>query len=286
MSRTPVLLLVLAASMLPACARRPAAREYDLRGQVLAVHPERNEIVIRHEDIKGLMPAMTMPFTVKDPQVLTGRVPGDLVKAKLVVTDDNAFLSVIQKLGSAPVPEWPAATAGAVDLLEPGDAVPDVSLTDEQGRAVRFSSLHDTTVVVTFIYTRCPFPNFCPLMDRNFGAIQQAIQKDSRLRSRVRLFSISFDPAFDTPAVLKKHAAEAGADPAIWSFLTGDQAGIDAFAGRFGLSVQRDPKDASNVIHNLRTAIVDGRGRLVKYFGGNDWTPDQVVSALGFVAAS
>ncbi len=272
--------------MLPACARRPPAREYDLRGQVLAVHPDRNEILVRHEDIKGFMPAMTMPFTVKDRQLLAGRAPGDLIKARLVVTDDNAYLSSIDKLGTAPVSEWPAATAGAVDLLQPGDPVPDVKLLDEQGRPVTVSSLRGSAFVVTFVYTRCPLPSFCPLMDRNFAAIQEAVRKDSRLRSRVRLVSISFDQAFDTPAVLKKHAAAAGADPAIWSFLTGDQAAIDAFAGRFGLSVIRDPKDPSNVVHNLRTAVVDGRGKLVKYFGGNDWTPDQVLAALSFVAAS
>ena len=93
-------------------------------------------------------------------------------------------------------------------------------------------------MVVTFIYTRCPLPTFCPLMDRHFATIQTAIKGDPALKN-VRLVSVSFDPATDTPPVLKKHAAELNADPARWTFLTGDRDDIDRFAARFGVSVAR-----------------------------------------------
>ncbi len=267
-----------------ACTRRPPAREFQLRGQVLAVNPDRGEITIRHENIEGFMPAMTMPFTVRDKPLLEGRVPGDLVTARLVVTDDNAYLDELRKVGYQALPARPVVSAAPDAILDPGQPVPDVRLVDQDGRGLELSSLRGTTLVVTFIYTRCPLPNFCPLMDRHFAAIQEAIRKDPGLNGRVRLLSISFDPAFDTPDVLKKHAAQAGADPAIWSFLSGEQAAVDAFAGRFGLSVIRDASAPGNITHNLRTAVIDRQGRVVRYFGGNDWTPDQVVAALDFVA--
>jgi protein SCO1/2 len=290
MKRLPAALIASAAFALlvseTACSRQPAPRQFTLHGQVLAVRPERREIIIKHDDIKGFMPAMTMPFTVKDKKWLDGRAPGDVVDATLVVQDAGAYLSRIEKVGSAPISTATAVVPGAVELVEPGQPVPDISLVDQDGRPIQLGALRGLALVITFVYTRCPMPNFCPLMDKNFAAIQQAVKDDARLRGRVRLLSISFDPAHDTPQVLKQHAAGVGADSTVWSYLTGDQQAIDRFASRFGLSVVRDANDPSNIVHNLRTAVVDREGKLVKVFGGSDWTPDQVVSALAWVAAS
>jgi protein SCO1 len=126
-------------------------------------------------------------------------------------------------------------------------------------------------------------PTFCPLMDRNFAAIQTKLKEDPSLasaRKGVQLVSISFDPITDTPPVLKKHAATLGADPKTWTFLTGDRDEVDKFAGRFGVSVARVTADARDITHNLRTAIIDPSGRLVKVYTGNEWTPDQLLADL------
>jgi protein SCO1/2 len=116
-------------------------------------------------------------------------------------------------------------------------------------------------------------------MDRHFASIQQTIKSDSSLKT-VHLLSVSFDPLTDTPRVLKKHARELMADPARWTFLTGDRDDIDQFAARFGVSVTRAQDDARNITHTLRTAVIDANGKLVKVYIGNEWTPAQVVADL------
>src|SRR5207253_1310472 len=134
-------------------------------------------------------------------------------------------------------------------------------------------------VVITFMYTRCPLPTFCPLMDQHFATIQRTLESDRSLAT-IHLVSISFDPIADTPAVLKKHARKLEADPRRWSFLTGDRDDIDRFAARFGVSIARAMDDPLNITHNLRTAIVDADGKLVKVYTGNEWRPDQIVADL------
>ncbi len=268
---------------LPACRREPPARQYEITGHVLAVKPDSTEITIRHDDIPGFMAAMTMPFKVKDPQVVKGRVPGDLVKGTLMVTDESSWLSRLEKTGWAPFPE----TAGAprVPLLEPGEAVPDETFIDQDGNAFRLSSLKGSVVIVTFIYTRCPLPDYCPLMDRRFASIQQAV-RDGRTARGVRLLSISFDPDRDTPAVLRAHAARLGADPALWTFATAPRDKVDTFGARLGLDVIRDANDPSDITHNLRTAVLDRQGRLATVLNGNGWSVEDALAALASVPAS
>jgi protein SCO1/2 len=142
------------------------------------------------------------------------------------------------------------------------------------------SEARGKAVALTFIYTRCPLPTFCPMMDRHFAAIQRAAAKDSALKGRIRLFSVTFDPAYDTPRVLAAHARSAGADPSIWTFLTGDRDEIDRFLARFGGTVERNPKDPIDIVHNLRTIVVDPKGRLVKIYTGADWSPEALGADL------
>jgi protein SCO1/2 len=257
---------------------RGEARQYEVRGQVIAVEPARQEILIRHDEVAGYMPAMTMPFKVRDARLLAGRAPGDLVRGTLVVTSTEGYLASLEKIGAAPIAsEATPSAASGFELLKPGAIVPDTSFVDELGRPRTLASWKGKALVLTFIYTRCPFPTFCPLMDRNFAAIQREIGKDPGLRGRVHLLSVSFDPAFDTPAVLRTHAAQFGANPEVWSFVTGDRDAIDRFARPLGVSVERE---GANITHNLRTAIVDPDGRLVTIYTGNEWTPDQVLADL------
>jgi protein SCO1/2 len=121
-------------------------------------------------------------------------------------------------------------------------------------------------------------PTFCPLMDRHFVAIQEKLAAEKR--SGVRLVSVSFDPIVDTPPVLKQHGKMLGADPKVWTFLTGDRDEIDRFASRFGVSVSRALNDPLDITHNLRTVIIDREGNLAKTYTGNGWTPDQLLTDL------
>jgi protein SCO1 len=272
------ILFALVAAM--AC-RKSDERRYTLQGQIVSIAPDRAEATIKHEDIKGLMPAMTMPYKVREARLLDGVAPGDLIEARLVIVPNDAYLTEVRKVGQAPVEKPPVdapATTSGFELLKPGERVPNTGFTDQDGRKRPFNSFEGQTLVVTFIYTRCPMPTFCPLMDRQFAAIQKKLKEDAALGRRVHLVSVSFDPLTDTPPVLKRHAQKLDADPAMWTFLTGDRDEIDRFASRFGVSVARALSDQRDITHNLRTAIVDPQGRLVKIYTGNEWGPDQVLA--------
>ena len=276
---TPLVFAVLL--LMASCNRTPEAPTYQLVGQVLAVRPETSEILVKHEDIKGFMPAMTMPYRVKDVALLKDRAAGDLITATLVVEPELAWLSAITKTGSAPLPEdapTKIPAAAGVQLLKPGDAVPGTPLLDQDDRRLALPNWRGSAIVVTFIYTRCPLPQFCPLLDRRFGEIQTMAAAEPALRGNVRLLSISFDPATDRAAVLRAHAAKAGADPAVWRFATAEEAIVDRLAATFGVNVIRE-KDGT-ITHNLRTAVVDAGGRLVSIHDSNAWSAASLVDEL------
>jgi len=259
-------------------------RTFTLQGQVLSVEPARKQLTVKHEEIKGFMPAMTMPYEVRDEKLLDGIAAGDLINATLVVVSNGAYLSAIKKVGEAPLEKPPAEAANppassGFELLKPGEAVPDSAFVDQNGQKRRFSAFKGSPVVMTFIYTKCPLPTFCPLMDRHFAALQTSLTSDPSLEA-VHLVTVSFDPVTDTPAVLKAHATRLKADPKRWTFLTGDRDEIDQFAARFGVSISRAMNDARDITHNLRTAIIGANGTLVKVYVGNDWSPDQVLADL------
>jgi protein SCO1/2 len=272
-----------AALVLAGCGRTETpAREYQLQGQILAVRPERSEVVIKHGDIKGFMPGMTMPFTVKDGALLQGKEAGDLVTATLVVGEVQAHLSTLVKTGHAAVET--AAPPPPPDIREPGEQLSDAKLVDQNGVATSLASYRGHRVALTFIYTRCPLPEFCPLMDRHFAAVQKTVSSTPAMAD-VRLVTVTIDPAFDTPAVLKAYAARRGADPKIWSFLTGEPADVNQFGSQLGVYVEHNPQSAIDITHNLRTAIIDPDGRLVKVHNGNSWTPTELVADLTAVPA-
>jgi len=266
------------ATLLAACSQQPPARQYELKGQILGIDSARNEVLIRHGAITGFMPAMTMPFPVKDAGLLSGKEPGDLVTATLVVTDLSAHLSSLTRTGHAPI-EAPPPTSEGPRVLVPGEPVADAPLVDQRGKPHPFSAFKGHRVAVTFIYTRCPLPEFCPLMDRHFAAIQQQLDSAQDMRD-VRLVSVTMDPEFDTPAVLSDHAERLKADPNVWTFLTGTPADVAAFAQQFGIFTERDLGTGANLTHNLRTAVVGVDGRLANVHSGNDWTPADLVADL------
>jgi protein SCO1/2 len=279
--RTRTIIALAAAIIGIACGGSDDTRSYQLTGQILVVKPETKEVLVKHDDIPGFMPAMTMPYTVADASILKDRAAGDLITATLMVAPDGAYLAAITKTGSAPLPEdarTDIPPAANVHLLKPGDTVPETTLTGQDGRPFSLKDFRTAAVAVTFIYTRCPLPQFCPLLDRRFAEAQKLIVANPALAERVRLLSISFDPAFDRSEVLRGHATKLGANPKLWVFATADAPVVDRLAAEFGVNVIRE-KDGT-ITHNLRTAIVDPAGRIVSILDNNAWTAADLVSAL------
>jgi protein SCO1/2 len=277
--------LLLSCVVAAGCARpAPPNREFPLTGEILAIRADRAEITVKHDEVKGFMPAMTMPFAVKDPALLDGLAAGDLISARLVLTDEESFLTAIRKTGVVP-PDARGRIQPAPEALAPGHAVPDIALTLDDGRTATLASLRGKAVLLTFVYTRCPLPDYCPRMDRSFKAIQTAVLADRAAAGRVQLLSLSFDPAYDTPARLAAHARQVGAVPSVWRYATAPQPEIDAFGALFGLSVVREGPEGANITHNLRTVLIGQDGTHVKSYNGGQWEPPEVVRDLLALAA-
>ena len=276
-----VVLLATLVAAAAACTKQEPTRQYTVVGQIIAVSPERKEVTIRHQDIKGFMPGMTMAFPVKDAALLEGREPGDLVTATLVIGDTTTHLSTLTRTGHAAVVAEPSTGPS----VREGELVADAAFVDESGTPRRLADLRGHRVALTFIYTRCPLPDYCPLMNRHFRTLQDAVQKRPDLAD-VRLLSVTLDPAYDTPPVLGQHAKLFKADPKIWSFLTGEPAALDTFAAQFGIYREADADDPSQITHSLRTAVIGADGRLVKNTAGNDWTPTELLAQLAATPAA
>lgn len=276
-----IIALTVAAGFVAACGRSDNARTYQLTGQILVVKHETNEVLVKHDDIPGFMPAMTMPYTVKDAALIKERVAGDLITATLVVAPEGAHLAAIGKTGAAPLPEDARTTipaAANVHLLQAGDPMPDTKLTDQDGASIALTDFKGSALAVTFIYTRCPLAQFCPLIDRRFAEVQKLVAGDPALAGKVRLVSISFDPQFDRAETLRAHARKLDADPAVWRFATAGEPAVDRLAAEFGVNVIRE-KDGT-ITHNLRTAIVTPTGRVTSIVDNNAWTAVELVAGL------
>ncbi|WP_246196228.1 copper-binding protein [Aquisphaera giovannonii] len=270
----------------------PGVQEYRLVGQVKAVDRGAKEVTIRHEEIPGFMGAMTMPFRVDDASALEDVQVGDEVEAKLRVEREAGQVKDYQLLDLAVTRPAPAASL-VLDLsggtpalrqapkrLQPGEVVPDFAMTGQDGRAFRLSDLRGKVVVLTFIYTRCPLPDFCPYMDRKFADLAAAIATSPRRAESVRLLSVSFDPEHDTPEVLARHARSRGATPPLWTFCVASHDQLAGVAGPLGL-VYGPGK--GEIIHNLCTAVIDPGGRLARLEVGtqsNRWSSADLLKTV------
>ncbi len=273
--------LVLLAAV--ACRKAPPIREFAVVGQIVAIDRTTNYVTLRHEDIKGFMPGMTMPFAVKDPALLDGRVPGDLVAATLQVQNTDAWISRLTRTGSAPLP---APADRPAPGLAPGDRVPDQAFVDQDDAPLTMAWTDGHVAAVTFIYTRCPLPDFCPAIDRRFVELQTSIKGASGSLADVRLLSVSIDPAFDRPVVLNAHAKKLGADPKVWRFVTAPPAEIAAFGRQFGLDVRQTGTAPADIEHNLRTVVLDRNRRIVETRTGSGWTAADLLETLRTVAGA
>jgi protein SCO1 len=284
MSRPSALLLILLAALAaPACKRdAPAAGpRYPLKGKVVEVDVANRKVTIAHEDIPGFMPAMTMPFVVleKDAALLREVGPGDEITATLVVPDSRYWLEdlVVVKKGT---PDPNATPASRALEPHPGDTVPDVALVDQDGRPLRLADYRGKAVALTFVFTRCPMPDFCPLMMKNFQAAHATLSNDAVLAARTHLLTISFDTKHDTPDVLRafgKPFQKTATPFAHWTLATGKEEAIRELGGALGLDYVEEDRSFT---HNLRTAVLDRDGKLRRLFGGNEWTPEELVAEL------
>lgn len=261
---------------------------FQVKGVVESVKAEAKTVRIRHDAIPGYMDAMTMPFEVRDTNELAGVNAGDSVTFRMFVTETDGWIDQIQKLNvdanAASIPaNAPIRIVRDVEPLDVGDLLPDYRFTNQVGQAVSLSQFRGQALALTFIFTRCPFPTFCPLMSNNFQKAQDALLANPNAPTNWHLLTISFDPEFDTPGQLKAYAARQHADPARWDFLTGTLVDITALSEQVGLQFWRDP--AGGINHNLRTVVVDARGRVQKIFIENKWTveelTDEIIKAAG-----
>lgn len=260
---------------------RPDARRFDIEGKVIAVNKAERQITLAHGEVKGFMDAMTMPFRVKEGWAFDAAAPGDLLRGTLVVDGAKAWIEGVNvtRTNTAAVSTAKATWAPA----EPGTPVPDVTLTDQDGKPLRLASWRGHTWVLTFSYTHCPLEEFCPLMMQRFAALEKATAKDPALGG-VRFMTVTLDPEHDSPARLREYGAKyaTGAGPAQpftrWSLVTSTPAQVKSLAGFLGLDYYTET--TGQVIHSLRTAIIDRDGKVAKVFESNTWKTDEVIEAL------
>jgi protein SCO1 len=287
----PALLLTLALHLSASfgCGRPEEVSEvkrYEMKGTIVSSDKNQRQVIVAHEAIPGLMDAMTMPFTLKDESAYDVMRPGAKIEATLAVSGERSWLENPIIAVAIPDATPPGATSA---LREPvvGEEVPDFSLVNQDGRRLSLGGYRGRALALTFIYTRCPLPDYCPLMSENFAAVNRELAADPALGSRARLLSVTVDPEYDTPKVLRSYGAAhtgefAGERFERWQFATGDGAEVRRLAEHFGLSYARD-KD--QIVHSLRTAVIGPDGRLHKLYRGGGWEPAELLADLRTLAA-
>jgi protein SCO1/2 len=267
-------------------------KNYTLKGEVRKVDREAGQVILKHEAVPGFMGAMTMPFHVENRESLDDLRPGDQVEGRLRVeleggeTKDYQLLDLTVTKPAAPAPLVLDLSGKAPRLrpqpkrLERGDPVSDFTMTGQDGKTFKLSDLRGDVVVLTFIYTRCPLPDFCPLMDRKFSDLAQSIGAFPERVRRIRLLSVSFDPDHDTPNVLREHARTRGAMPPLWSFAVASHEQLARIAAQLGLIYGPGKNE---IIHNLCTAVIDQDGKLARLEVGtqsNKWTSADLLKTV------
>ena len=256
---------------------------FQVKGVIQELQPEKKRAKIAHEEIPDYMEAMTMMFDVKDVKELAGLQPGDAVSFRMSVTDDDGWIDQVKKLAGprTPLPSEPPPMRRVreVEPLAVGDVVPEYSFTNLLGRGVRLSEFKGQAVAFTFIFTRCPFPTFCPRLSTSFLETQTKLKALPNAPTNWHLLSITIDPAYDTIEKLKPYAAQYKADPQRWDFVTGDLTDITALSEQFGLQFWRaNPNEPIN--HNVRTVVVDATGRVQWITPETDWKSDELVEQM------
>ncbi len=261
------------------CSHQPAAKRYELQGRVVAVDAANHELTIAHGDIPGFMEAMTMPYLVGSGNdwVFRAIAPGDQIHATLVVSDHAELQDISFTKGS----DTAGDGTSQLRIPQPGDDVPDFTLTNQSGETIHFKQFHGKPLLLTFIYTRCPFPDYCLRMSSNFAQVLQQLQKNPKAFADSQLLSISIDPEHDKPAALRSYGQRyvGRVDPNFqhWQFASGSTDEVRKAANFFGLAY--NTKDGQ-IVHGLRTVLIGKNGNVLKVYSGNAWKPDDVAAEI------
>ena len=263
----------------PSAGSAATERRFPLEGRVVAADPVAHTLTLDHHEIPGYMKAMTMSFDVRDEWVFKAVHPGDDVRATLVVGDDAHLEDVVITESRGPAD---LSSTSPAHLPQKGEIVPDLHFVNQDGRAIHLAQFRGQPLLITFIYSRCPLPDYCPRMSNNFAEVARTMRGASPgAYDRLQMLSITIDPEFDNARVLraygKGYATEA--DPGLkhWSFATGSPDQIRRAADFFGLSYDRQ---RGEILHNLRTTLLDADGKVVELYSGNKWTPADVAAQL------
>lgn len=256
---------------------------YAVEGRVAGFSDDPRTLIVEHEEIPGYMPAMTMPFTAARASELEGVRRGDAIGFRLYTREDSSWITEVERLPDSSVARHPAAATSlrytqSSDrrALQRGDEVPDFTLSqDQNGEPVRLSDYEGEALLLTFIYTRCPIPDYCPLMSKNFAQLQERIPPG--LEDQVELLSVSFDPEHDTPQVLRDYAQRYTDDLSNWTFATGTSQEVQRVVDLFGVFTEQQQ---GQIVHNLRTVLIGPEGRVRETWRGNDWEPRQVLEEV------
>ena len=273
----------------PAALPSPATNflVFQVKGVVQEVQLSNKVVVIKHEAVPGYMNGMTMPFEVRDTNELAGFGAGDPVTFRMHVNDTDGWIDQIRITG--PKVNTPPTTGSFrlvrdVEPLNLGDPLPEYHFTNQFGRPFSTADFKGQALAINFLFTRCPYPLFCPLTARNFTTTQEELLALANGPTNWHLLTISFDPEFDTPAVLRAFADRYQCNPDRWTFATGPQIDITAIGDQFGLLVLRDATGGFD--HNLRTVVIDASGRVQKVIVGNEWKPEELVAEMVKAAGS
>lgn len=268
-------LFAVACMLLGAVCAQAADRVFEVTG-VFKARLDDGRVIIDHEDIPDYMPAMTMAFTPADPAEVAGLRDGDAIQFRWRVFEGGSVADDFVVTGRA-APPAPVVRA-AVRRVREGDAVPAFNLVDENNRPFTQADLLGRNTVITFIFTRCPLPEFCPAMAANFAAIQDALIASNLPAESVRLLSVTLDPEFDTPEILTVYGNAIGANPALWNFATGPKAEAEALSRAFSVHTERN---GVLLDHTLCTALIGPDGRVRQIWRGNRWNAGEILAALG-----
>lgn len=291
-ARTSVSVSVPPSAPLPVPPLPPAVstnlQTFFVRGVVKEIKVDGKTVVIDHEEIPNYMAKMVMPFKVKDTNQLAGLGTNDQIHFRFNVAEYESWIDQVTKTGTAAAPVADPSRKNfrlvrEVDVLKEGDALPDYPFTNQRGEAFRTAQFKGQALAITFIFTRCPVPDFCPRMSLRFA------QADKKLRAlpdgpqNYHLLSLSFDVDYDSPPVLQNYAntvkAQHSADLSRWTFATGKLIDIDDITERFGLAFAREPGTVP-FNHTLRTVVIDAAGKVQKVFIGNDWKAEALVEEM------
>ncbi len=263
--------------------RAEKTRDFTVTGIVRETRPTKSQLVVKHEEIPGYMDAMTMPFQVRDPKILESVKPGDAITFQLHVTDKDHWIDGLNIVASgASDKEAPRPKATDIAPFKPGDPLPALNFTDEKSQPLRLEDYRGKALALTFIYTRCPLPNFCPLLSEKFRSVQETLLADPKAPKNWQLLSVTIDPEHDTAEVLQRYAKLQRADAERWKFATGELRDITVLGLRSGLEFW---EGGSEITHNLRTMVFDAQGRMKKVFSENTWTAKELADELRAAAS-